>query len=54
MVKIISKRALIFSLLVFSMNVQAGPSKEFLANQCYELSRVITSLADNQEKNSLL
>ncbi|HHF7375237.1 hypothetical protein [Legionella bozemanae] len=51
MIKIISKRALIFSLLVFSMNVQAGPSKEFLANQCYELSRVITSLADNQEKN---
>jgi hypothetical protein len=30
--------------------VHSGPSKEFLANQCYELSRVLISLSDNQEK----
>ncbi|KTC89477.1 hypothetical protein OQJ15_10450 [Fluoribacter dumoffii] len=50
MVKMILKRALILSLPVFTMNVHSGPSKEFLANQCYELSRVIVSLADTQEK----
>ncbi|CAM3036522.1 Uncharacterised protein [Legionella steigerwaltii] len=50
MFKMTLKKALILSLPVFSMNVQSGPSKEFLANQCYELSRVIISLADSQEK----
>ncbi|KTC82685.1 hypothetical protein [Legionella cherrii] len=50
MFKMTLKTALILTLPVFSMNVQSGPSKEFLANQCYELSRVIVSLADNQEK----
>lgn len=50
MVKMILKRAIILSLPVFSMNVQSGPSKEFLANQCYDLSRVIVSLVDNQER----
>lgn len=50
MFKMTLKRALILSLPVFSMNVQSGSSKEFLANQCYELSRVIISLADLQEK----
>ena len=50
MFKMTLKTALILTLPVFSMNVQFGPSKEFLANQCYELSRVIVSLADNQEK----
>ncbi|QMT59370.1 hypothetical protein [Legionella sp. PC997] len=54
MYKMILKRALILSLPVLSMNVQSGPSKEFLANQCYELSRVIISLADNQEKKSCI
>ncbi|STY28474.1 Uncharacterised protein [Legionella wadsworthii] len=51
MFKMTLKKALILSLPVFSMNVYSGTSKEFLANQCYELSRVIISLADHQEKN---
>lgn len=50
MFKLTLKRALILSLPVLSMTVHSGPNKEFLANRCYELSRAVISLADNQEK----
>lgn len=50
----ILKRALIFSLSVLSMSAQSEPSKEFFANQCYELSQVILSLADSQNKKNCI
>lgn len=50
MIKMTLKRALILSLPVFTMSVHSGKSKEFLANQCNDLSRTIVFLADNQEK----
>lgn len=50
MIKMILKGALILSLPILSMSAQSGPSKEVLANQCYELSRVIISLAEDQRK----
>jgi hypothetical protein len=55
MFKMILKKALIFSLPVLSMNAHSSDAnKEFLANQCYELSQVVISLADGQEKMSCI
>ena len=54
MFKMILKRALIYSLPVLSMSAQSGQSKEFLANQCYELSRVVISLVDSQGKKECI
>ena len=50
MFKIILKRALIFSLPVLSMNAHSDSINESIANKCYELSKVVISLANDQEK----
>lgn len=50
MLKMIFKKALIFSLPVLSMAAQSEQNKEFLADQCHELSRIVHSLAENQQK----
>ncbi len=36
------------------MNAQSGQSKEFLANQCQELSRVIISTSQKQDKKQCI
>ncbi|MBI2785737.1 MAG: hypothetical protein HYX60_05295 [Legionella longbeachae] len=54
MFKMIIKSVLILSLPVCSMSAYSEPSKEFLASQCYELSRVVISLAEGQEKKNCI
>lgn len=44
------KRALICSLILCSVNAQSGLSKEFVANQCDDLSHVIISISEKQNK----
>lgn len=51
MYKMILKKSLICSLILFSMDAQSGLSKELLANQCYQLSRVIISASEKQYRN---
>jgi hypothetical protein len=50
MFKIILKSTLIFSLPVFSLSINAAQSKEIIANQCNELSKVVISLTANQNR----
>ncbi|KTD57966.1 hypothetical protein Lsai_1488 [Legionella sainthelensi] len=54
MFKMILKKSLICSLILFSMNAQSELSKEFLANQCYQLSHVLVSTSEKQHRQQCI
>ncbi|KTD62947.1 hypothetical protein Lsan_1607 [Legionella santicrucis] len=54
MFKMILKRSLVCSLILFSMNAQSELSKEFLANQCHQLSHVIISTLEKQNRKQCM
>jgi len=54
MYKLILKSALVLSLPVLSANAQAQLSKEFLANECHQLSEVVSSLVASQQNGTCI